>query len=149
MAEELYLLDTNILIRWLRREVAEHSMVSAAIEQLARQNAVPCYTSQNLGEFWNVLTRPADRNGYGFSPWQADQCAQILESDVYMLQDTPEVHFIWRRLLVAHGVCGAQVHDTRLVATMLVHGVERILTLNPKDFARFDGIEAVHPADLI
>ncbi|HME58650.1 MAG TPA: PIN domain-containing protein [Terracidiphilus sp.] len=148
MAEELYLLDTNILIRWLRREVAEHSMVSAAIEQLARQNAVPCYTSQNLGELWNVLTRPADRNGYGLSPSQADQCAQILESDVYMLPDTPEVHFIWRRLLVAHGVCGAQVHDARLVAAMHVHSVKRILTFNTKDFSRFDGIEAVHPADL-
>jgi predicted nucleic acid-binding protein len=113
MAEELYLLDTNILIRWLRREVADHSMVSAAIEQLARQNAVLCFTSQNLGELWNVLTRPAER-----------------------------------RLLVAHGVCGAQVHDTRLVAAMLVHGVPRILTLNPLDFTRFDDIEAIHPLQL-
>jgi predicted nucleic acid-binding protein len=148
MAEELYLLDTNILIRWLRREVAEYSMVSAAIEQLARQNAVPCYTSQNLGELWNVLTRPADRNGYGLSPSQADQSAQILERDVYMLPDTPEVYFVWRRLLVAHGVCGVQVYDARLVAAMHVHGVKHILTFNTKDFTRFDDIEAVHPKDL-
>jgi predicted nucleic acid-binding protein len=123
-------------------------MVSAAIEQLARQNAIPCYTSQNLGELWNVLTRPADRNGYGLSSSQADQYVQILERDVYMLPDTPEVHFVWRRLLVERGVCGAQVHDTRLVAAMLVHGVKRILTLNTKDFTRFDGIEAVHPLQL-
>jgi predicted nucleic acid-binding protein len=148
MAEDLYLLDTNILIRWLRREVADHSMVSAAIEQLARQNAVPCFTSQNLGELWNVLTRPADRNGYGLSPSQADQSVQVLERDVYMLPDTPDVHFVWRRLLVAHGVCGAQVHDTRLVAAMLVHGVRRILTLNPRDFARFDDILVIHPLQL-
>ena len=149
MPEQLYLLDTNILIRWLRREVAEHSMVSAAIEQLAREKAVPCYTSQNLGELWNVLTRPADRNGYGLSPSQADQSVQILERDVYMLPDTPEVHFVWRRLLVTHGVCGAKVHDTRLVAAMLVHGVRRILTFNTKDFARYDEIEAVHPHEMV
>ena len=148
MADEIYLLDTNILIRWLRRKEAEHSMVSAAIEQLARQNAIPCYTSQNLGELWNMLTRPADRNGYGLSPSQAYRSAQILERDVYMLPDTPEVHFVWRRLLVTHGVCGAQVHDTRLVAAMSVHRVRRVLTLNPRDFARFDDIEAVHPQNL-
>jgi hypothetical protein len=31
---------------------------------------------------------------------------------------------------------------------MLVHGVPRILTFNAPDFARYPGIEAVHPARL-
>jgi hypothetical protein len=50
-----------------------------------------------------------------------------------------------RRLLVNYGVSGVQVHDAHLVAAMLVHGVKTILTFNTKDFARFAGIEAVHP----
>jgi hypothetical protein len=29
---------------------------------------------------------------------------------------------------------------------MRVHGVSRILTFNAKDFTRFPGIEAIHPA---
>jgi predicted nucleic acid-binding protein len=49
---------------------------------------------------------------------------------------------------VDYRVSGVQVHDARLVAAMRVHGVRRILTFNTKDFARFDDIEAVHPADL-
>jgi predicted nucleic acid-binding protein len=65
-----------------------------------------------------------------------------------MLPDTPEVHVLWRRLLVAHAVSGVQVHDARLAAAMLVHGVNRILTFNTLDFARFTGIQAVNPADL-
>jgi hypothetical protein len=32
---------------------------------------------------------------------------------------------------------------------MLVHGVRRILTLNKSDFARFDGIEAQLPEDIL
>lgn len=32
----------------------------------------------------------------------------------------------WRRLVVNYGVSGVQVHDARLVATMLVHDVTHI-----------------------
>jgi predicted nucleic acid-binding protein len=35
-----------------------------------------------------------------------------------------------------------------LVAAMRVHAVKRILTFNEKDFARYPGIEAVHPRSL-
>jgi len=45
-------------------------------------------------------------------------------------------------------VPGTQVHDTRLVASMHIHGVERILTFNKRDFARFPDIKTVNPADL-
>jgi hypothetical protein len=71
MAGELYLVDTNILIRWVRRDAQDFKIVHASMEQLARLSAIPCYTSQNLGEFWNVLARPADRNGYGLPPFEA------------------------------------------------------------------------------
>jgi predicted nucleic acid-binding protein len=107
-----------------------------------------CYTSQNLGEFWNALTRPADRNGYGLSPIEANRCARSIESRLRLLSDSLAVHQEWRRLLVDHNVSGVQVHDARLVASMRVHGVRRILTFNTKDFTRFDEIEAVHPLQL-
>ena len=44
---------------------------------------------------------------------------------------------------------GIQVHDARLVAVMLVHGIENILTLNVTDFQRYPGISAVHPQKVI
>jgi len=37
------------------------------------------------------------------------------------------------------------VHDARLAAAMLVHGLNHILTLNQPDFARYTGLEVVHP----
>jgi predicted nucleic acid-binding protein len=50
-------------------------------------------------------------------------------------------------MVVQHGVLGSKVHDAKLVATMNIHGVRRILTVNTGDFTRYD-IEAVHPLSL-
>ena len=33
---------------------------------------------------------------------------------------------------------GKQVHDANLVATMLVHGIGTVVTMNLEDFARFE-----------
>jgi predicted nucleic acid-binding protein len=40
---------------------------------------------------------------------------------------------------------GRQVHDTNIVATMLEHGIYRLLTFNAADFRRFAGIIALKP----
>src|SRR5438105_3144076 len=61
---------------------------------------------------------------------------------------TGAVHAEWRRLLVLHAVTGVQVHDTRIAATMSVHGVTHLLTFNGGDFARFAGVTARHPRDI-
>ncbi len=139
------LLDSNILIRWLESGDPLQPLVDRAIDTLIRSGALPCYTSQNLGEFWNVLTRPLNRNGFGLMPREADGRARMIEDQIPMLPDDPAVHLIWRRLLVAHAISGVQVHDARLVASMQFHGVKRILTLNTRDFARFPSIEPIHP----
>jgi predicted nucleic acid-binding protein len=148
MKENSWLLDTNILIRWVQRDDPEAPIVEAALNRLKLSNADLCYTSQNLGEFWNTMTRPANRNGYGLSPEEADLRAKDVEAWFDLLPDSLAVHNEWRRLLMAYRVCGVQVHDARLVAAMHVHGVKRILTFNTKDFARFDTMKAVHPSQL-
>jgi predicted nucleic acid-binding protein len=148
MAGGSYLIDSNILIRWVQPDHPEFQAVRSAIQHLEDSEETLCYTSQNLGEFWNVLTRPANRNGYGLTAEGALFRAQELESKFQLLADRLAVHMEWRRLLVDYAICGVQVHDARLVAAMLVHGVKRILTFNTRDFARFSGIEAIHPADL-
>ena len=148
MAEDLFLIDSNVLIRWVQSSDPGFQAADAAMDRLMLSNAELCYTSQNLGEFWNALTRPTSRNGYGLSPLEANRCAISIESRLRLLPDTPAVHNEWRRLLVEYRVSGVQVHDARLVAAMLVNGVRRILTFNAKDFARFDAIEAVHPSQM-
>jgi predicted nucleic acid-binding protein len=148
MAGDFYLIDSNVLIRWVQLGDPGFPVAKAALNRLILSNADLCYTSQNLGEFWNALTRPANRNGYGLSPIEANRFAISIESRLRLLPDTLAIHNEWRRLLVDYCVSGVQVHDARLVAAMLVHGVRRILTFNTKDFARFDAIEAVHPLQM-
>lgn len=146
MPGERYLLDSNILIRWVQHQDPDALIVETALDHLLQANADLCYASQNLGEFWNAMTRPVNRNGYGLSPEEADKRAAEFEVAFRLLPDGPAVHEEWRKILVDYRVCGVQVHDARLVAAMRVHGVQRILTFNTRDFARFTEIEAVHPA---
>jgi hypothetical protein len=58
----------------------------------------------------------------------------VIERDFEFLPDSRDVHDRWRRLLVAHDVKGVQVHDARLAASMYVHGVAQLLTVNVRDF---------------
>ena len=148
MPQARILLDSNILLRWVEPNQPDQAIVARALDLLQSADSDLCYTSQNLGEFWNTLTRPADRNGYGLTPAQADRRARAIESQITLLPDTLGIHIEWRRLLVDHSISGVQVHDARLVASMHVHGVERILTFNTRDFARFTDIQSVHPIEL-
>lgn len=127
---------------------SNHAAISHALHVLVRQGVGVCYTSQTLGEFWNASTRPRDKNGFGLSVAETDRLARVVERDFEFLPDSRDVHERWRSLLVAHNIQGVQVHDTRLAASMYVHGVGQLLTINVKDFRRFEGLRILHPFDL-
>jgi predicted nucleic acid-binding protein len=145
MAETPFLVDSNVLLRWVKPDDRDYPAILSATDAILRREGVLCYTSQNLAEFWNACTRPVDRNGYGLSPQETDRRARLFEEKLRLLPDSLVVHEEWRKLLVTHTVSGVQVHDAHLVAVMRVYGVKRILTFNDKDFTRYMGIEAVHP----
>ena len=145
MAETPYLVDSNILLRWVRPDHSDYPIIVSATDSILQKDGVLCYAPQNLAEFWNTCTRPLDRNGYGLSPQETDRKARFLEERLQLLPEGPAVHEEWRKLVVIHSVLGVQVHDAHLVAAMRVHGVKRILTFNSNDFARYTDIEAVQP----
>jgi len=144
-----WLLDTNILLRMTKIDDGHYSLIGDAIRALAAHNAKLCYTSQVLGEFWNVSTRPRDQNGFGLSVAETDRLAGVIERAFELLPDSRAVHDRWRRLLIVHEVKGVNVHDARLAASMYVHGVKQLLTANVRDFKRFEGLHAIHPADVM
>lgn len=144
-----YLADTNILLRISQPSDPHYQKVRDCLEILWARGDELCYTSQNLSEFWNVCTRPATaRSGYGLSVVEADRRAKVIENQFTLISESGKVHAEWRRLIVAYSVMGVQVHDARLVAAMTVHGVTHILTLNVKDFSRYQGITALAPEDV-
>jgi len=142
------LLDSNILLRMTKSDDPRYGAVSAALQVLVAHGTRLCFTSQTLGEFWNASTRPLDQNGFGLSIAETDQTARVVERDFMFLPDNRAVHERWRQLLVAHSVKGVQVHDARLAASMYVHGVPQLLTINVRDFRRFPQLRILHPAEL-
>ena len=62
-----------------------------------------------------------------------------------LLRDERQVFRFWRELVSQHDVRGKNAHDARLVAAMLRHGVNEILTFNTADFARYPGITVLDP----
>lgn len=55
----------------------------------------------------------------------------------------------WQAVAYRHSVIGKQAHDARIAALMIAHGVTHLLTLNPTDFARYDGITPVTPQEIV
>jgi predicted nucleic acid-binding protein len=143
-----YLVDTNVLLRLVQRGDPQHQVIRAVLRTLRQRGEQLCFTPQNLVEFWCVCTRPTTANGFGLTVAETDRRARVIERLLMLLSDSPALHAEWRRLVVAHAVSGVQVHDTRLVAAMRVHGVTNILTLNIDDFTRYPGITVVHPQDI-
>lgn len=144
-----YLVDTNILLRLVQPDSPEYGTIRQCTDRLWERGADLFYTSQNLAEFWNVCTRPADRNGFGFSVAETDERATLIEAKFSFAADGEATHQEWRKIVVAAGVSGIQVHDARMVAAMRVHGIANLLTLNAKDFRRFSGITVLSPDEVL
>ena len=86
------------------------------------------------------------KNGFGFSIETITQKLQRIEEAFTLFTgDEKAIFQQWKQLVKHHNVKGTKVHDTRLVAAMLVHGLTHILTFNINDFQRFNEITATHP----
>lgn len=140
------LADTNILLRRIRRNDPQYRQTRDAVNQVRKEGYRLCVTSQNLVEFWVVCTRPIENNGLGLAPALVERILTRLERFVVHLPDSDDIYAEWRRLVTLHSVSGKTAHDARLVAAMNVHGITHILTFNVEDFARYEGIQAMHPA---
>ncbi|MYA98341.1 PIN domain-containing protein [Candidatus Poribacteria bacterium] len=143
----IYLVDTNVLLRFSRHEDPRYQIVQHTVHKLEAEEHQLRTTSQNFAEFWNVATRPANQNGFGHTVFETEQLLLGLEKFFRLLPDSPDVYPEWKRLVVKYDVSGVQVHDARLAAAMIVHNVKHILTFNVTDFQRYtdEGIEVVNP----
>jgi predicted nucleic acid-binding protein len=142
-----YFLDTNILLRVVQSAHPMHAAAAAALARLTTDSEDLYLLPQNVREFWNVCTRPAERNGLGLPHAQVEAEVRAIEELFPVLEDGLPVYREWRRLVLVHQVSGVQVHDAYIAAAMRVHGVPNLLTFNTGDFARY-GLNAVDPAAL-
>jgi predicted nucleic acid-binding protein len=142
--------DTGVLLRLFEPNDPLHPVIHQAVDLLDTRGVDHITGTQNIGEFWNVCTRPATaRGGLGLSLRQTDSRLQRVERKFSILAELQTTYRTWRRLVVTHCVMGKQVHDARIVATMMSHGISHILTLNVADFQRYPGITVIDPRLLV
>src|SRR5439155_11141842 len=144
------LTHTDTGIRLLDPAAPHRPAIRQTLRLLRGRGDEPVTSPQNMAEFWNVCTRPAAaRGGFGLSVPQTERRVRVLERLFRVLPDSLAAYGLWRQLVVRHGVHGVQVHDARLVGWMQAHGITHLLTLNAADFARYPGITALTPQDLV
>ena len=132
------MLDTNVLLAATDERRAEHRDALTVVNDWAARRTDLCTSGQILREYLAVATRPAGENGLGLSlPDALVNVRAIRERTTLLAEDTK----VADRLvgLLADIECrGKQVHDANLVATMLVHGIGAVVTMNLEDFALFE-----------
>jgi predicted nucleic acid-binding protein len=143
------LVDTNILLRSVQPNHPLCSQATHAVSKFIRQKDAVFFCAQNIAEFWNVATRPVDRNGLGLSPEEALQEVSNIEKSLTLLPDVPAIYSAWKQIVAVHKVQGVKVYDARLVAIMSVYAVESVLTFNSADFERFTNVRTIHPSSLV
>lgn len=138
------LVDTNILIHTKSPTSTEHARAKADIERLLTDGYELFVCPQVLRECHKVMTTPTTSNGLGLSPAQAKAELQNILDTYSLTEDSNQSFIRWRFLVETYNVSGKNVHDTHIVACMLVHDINEVLTYNAKDFNRFNALITVH-----
>ncbi len=116
-----------------------------AVQQLFLEDAELWISWQVLREFIVQATHPRTFD----APLAIEEVVEAINavSDLFHIADeTFAVHQQLQELLINYPTRGKQVHDANIAATMLVYGIDTLLTLNIADFQRFsDQIKLVSP----
>ena len=138
--------DTNILIFAHRREARHGEQAYEILRALAegdRPWAIPwpcCY------EFLSVVTNRRIWGDHASSPQQAwrQLAAWVASPSNRMIGETDDFMEILDRFVNRPRVIGGIVHDARIAAICVAHGVEALLTRD-RDFSMFPQLRTQDP----
>ena len=144
---EVVFADTNVLLCATDRSREHHEEARRLIRDAGPSGYHLALSGQILREYLVVATRPVADNGLGLSIPEALHNVDQFSRPPTVFCDEPEsVTARLRELTAACDLKGKRIHDANIVATMLVHGIRRLITENTDDFAVFDEIETSTPS---
>ncbi len=140
--------DTNVLVYAHRREAVEHDRARGVVAQCAEGTRAWAIPWPCVFEFFSVVTSDRIWKGAASTPAQAaDQIAAWLGSpSVRTLAETPEFWSILSELVRRPRVRGPVIHDARIAAICMAHGVEELLTRD-RDLSLFPELRRRNPFD--
>jgi predicted nucleic acid-binding protein len=130
--------DTNVLLAATDESRSDHEDAVVALNEWPAAGTVLYASGQILREYLVVATRPADQNGLGLTRTEALTNVRELRGRLSVLVENVKVTERLLALLQETECAGKQIHDANVIATMLVHGVDTVVTANVSDFARFE-----------
>jgi toxin-antitoxin system PIN domain toxin len=138
-------LDTNILVYAHREDSAWFRSACDCIERLCRRSGPWAIPWPCIDEFLAIVTHP--RIYSPPTPLEAalDQVAAWCEApNLFLLSESPGYLEKLSGLLKTGLVTGPQVHDARIAALCLHHGIRELWTAD-RDFSRFSNLKTSNP----
>lgn len=137
---------TNILVYAHRREATEDAAASEVVRSLAEGAEPWAVPWPCLYELFSVVTNPKIWREAASTPSQAwAQIEAWLGSpSLRLLGETPEFGRLLARFPDRPRVRGGVVHDARVAALCVAHGVEELLTRD-RDFSLFEELRTRNP----
>jgi len=138
-------LDTNILVYAHREDSEWHDTAFACVAQLAECGVAWAIPAPCFHEFLAIVSHPRIYRPPTPMQLALDQVDAWRESP--SLQVLAESEGYWERLhalVLSSRVAGAQVHDARVAALCLHHGVTELWTAD-RDFGRFPELRTRNP----
>ncbi len=137
--------DTNLLVYAHREESPWHEPASARLRQLAESRGSWAIPWPCLHEFFSIVTHPRIYDPPTPRGHALKQVDAWLESPTLVLLAEADDHWQRLRAVVEKGrVEGPKVHDARIAAICLGHGVRELWTAD-RDFGRFRDLRTRNP----
>ncbi len=137
--------DTQILVYAHRAEVTHHAAAAAAVVRIAEASDAWGLPSQVIHEFFGIVTHPRiyDPPSTIAQAWR--QIHAWLDSpSVVILGEGPRHLEILERLVRAAEIRGPRVHDARIAAICIEHGVRELWTAD-RDYKKFTELRTRNP----
>lgn len=137
--------DTNILIYAHRRDSEWHDQASECLRELAEGSASWALPWPCLHEFLAIVTHERIFSPATSMPKALEQVAAWLESPtLVVLSETEGYWDVLSQLLERAKITGPRVHDGRIAALCLHHGIRELFSAD-RDFTRFGELKTRNP----
>ena len=138
-------LDTNILVYAHREELPLHAEARACIEQLVANGQRFALPWPCVHEFFSVVTHPRRFHPPSTTRQAFDFLEALRQTGLSVWLSEGALHLDQlKSLAVSSRVSGPQIHDMRIAALCLAHGVRELWTAD-RDFTRYPSLKIRNP----
>ncbi len=138
-------IDTNLLVYAHREDSDWHDAAAPRLRELAESKARWAIPWPCIHEFLAIVTHPrifAPPTPLAAAMNQVD--AWLESPSVVVLAEDPHYWSTLRSLLRTARVAGPEIHDARIAALCIHHGVDELWTAD-RDFNRYPRLAATNP----